>query len=174
MTLPKRPPGAYPPEMAETTKPAALAAVQGVIAIVGAVTLIAGIINKSVVAAANITGVIGLFGLVAGCSTWTNADKADVRKRIRTTCIAVAVACAVAGIAFLAGRPLDATEKRPNLLTAIGAAAIIAPALLVTVAWREINKLPEVAQKKCPDCAHMVLAEARKCEYCSYRFDAAS
>jgi hypothetical protein len=28
---------------------------------------------------------------------------------------------------------------------------------------------PEV--KKCPDCAEMVLAEARKCKHCGYRFD---
>jgi hypothetical protein len=28
--------------------------------------------------------------------------------------------------------------------------------------------------KKCPDCARKVLADARKCEHCEYRFDAAA
>jgi len=28
------------------------------------------------------------------------------------------------------------------------------------------------AQKKCPDCAEMVLAEARKCRFCGHEFNA--
>ncbi len=31
---------------------------------------------------------------------------------------------------------------------------------------------PERAQKKCPDCAELILAEARVCKHCSYRFEA--
>ena len=32
----------------------------------------------------------------------------------------------------------------------------------------------EDGYKRCPDCAEMVLAAARKCRYCGYRFDGAS
>ena len=31
--------------------------------------------------------------------------------------------------------------------------------------------LPSHAQKKCPDCAEFVRAEARVCKHCGYRFD---
>ncbi len=33
-----------------------------------------------------------------------------------------------------------------------------------------LHAVPTPAQKKCPDCAEMVLADARKCRFCGYEF----
>jgi Uncharacterised protein family UPF0547 len=41
------------------------------------------------------------------------------------------------------------------------------------VIWQEAILYREQRHKKCPECARTVLIEARKCQYCSHRFDAA-
>jgi uncharacterized membrane protein len=159
--------------MADTSKPAALAAIQGVIGVIGAVTLIAGAVNRSVIAAVNTVGVLGVVGLTVGVTTWASSNSTDRRGQVRTTCIAVGIAALIGGIAFIAGRPMDESEKTSKLLTVIGGISIIGIALLVTLAWREVSQAKQPATKKCPDCANQVLAEARKCQFCAFRFDGA-
>lgn len=47
-----------------------------------------------------------------------------------------------------------------------------APQVLVNVPAALPTSLPG-AQKKCPDCAEMVLADARKCRFCGHEFGSA-
>ena len=49
-----------------------------------------------------------------------------------------------------------------------------APAQPVWNAARPLVPSQTPGQKKCPDCAEMVLAEARKCRFCSHEFISAT
>jgi hypothetical protein len=142
-----------------------------VIGVVGAYVLLSGFVNASVVAALNSAGVVGVVVLVFGIGAWMSGDDSDRLSRIRNTCWVVGIATVVAGLLFLFGRPMDEKEKQPGLLTVIGVISVLALATLVTLAWREVQKSGGPKKKKCEDCANMVLAEARKCQYCGYRFN---
>jgi hypothetical protein len=52
------------------------------------------------------------------------------------------------------------------------AGAGVAAALIGSLMLRQSAKhpWPDAATKKCPDCAEAVLADARMCEHCGYRF----
>ncbi len=156
--------------MAEDRKPAALAALQGVVVVVGAVATLSGIVSSSVVAAVNTVGVVGVGALVIGGGVWWEYSDGDQAGRVRATCWAVGLTAAILGLLNALGRPLDEDERAPNLLTVIGVISIFGLALLVTLAWREIQASSEPERKKCPDCANLVLAEARKCQHCGFVF----
>lgn len=76
----------------------------------------------------------------------------------------------VFGGVFLLGRPLDEDEKALGLLTFVGGAYLFFVAFLAVTA----GPLLGGPRKTCPDCANKVLTEARKCQHCGYRFDAAT
>lgn len=156
----------------DSSKPAALAAVQGVIAIVSAITLFSGAVNSSVIVAINTVGVIGFFGLILGMGAWWSGDRpSDQLSRIRRTGWVVAISSVISGLLYTFGGNLGSEEKKPNFATVMGVISILALATLTTLAWREIQKAAQPAKKKCPDCAEMVLKDARKCKHCEHMFE---
>ena len=155
--------------MATATKPAALAAVQGVLATVSAVVLIQSLITSSVIIALNTIGVISLGSLVIGGSVFAATWGDDHLGSIRATAWTVAAVTGLSALLFITGRPLEGNEREANFLTLLGVVALLAGATLVTLAWREIQGAANPG-KKCPDCANTVLGEARKCQYCGYRW----
>jgi hypothetical protein len=68
------------------------------------------------------------------------------------------------------GRPLDEDERAFNILTILGGISLVIGALILSPLAKRILEPP---RKICPDCANSVLAAARKCQYCNYRFDIA-
>lgn len=147
----------------------AVGAARLLLAAVGTVTTLAGLINSSVVVALNSIGVVGVGALVVGGVFYSGADSAgSPAERAKTALLAMGVASVIFGAVFLLGRPLDESEKQPGLLTVIGVAYLFFAAFLAVSA----GPLLGPKQKACPDCANKVLVEARKCEHCGYRFDA--
>lgn len=146
----------------------ALAAVKGVIGVIGAITTVAGIWSESLVVALNTVGVIGFGSAFVVAGMWSGIDTVQ---GVRQTAIAVGVTAVVISVLFFGfGRPLDEEESKFNLLTFMGIGSILAIAVLATMAWRVIQTAAEPSKKKCPDCANTVLAEARKCQYCAHVF----
>lgn len=59
------------------------------------------------------------------------------------------------------------------ILTILAALTVVVVWIFVAIVGRGNGNpasLPSQAQKKCPDCAEFVLAEARVCKHCGYRF----
>jgi Uncharacterised protein family UPF0547 len=79
---------------------------------------------------------------------------------------------AVVGAICLWAFPLTAEENADefNLLSALGIVFVIGAFVLGVSEYEDRRKLAAPAMKTCPDCAREVLAAARKCEYCGYRF----
>jgi hypothetical protein len=118
-------------------------AMRGLGAFIGLASAIVGLADSSVVVALNTLGLIVGPGLMLGI---------------------VAVLCAIGFFAF--GRPLDQEERDPNVLTFLGGASLVAGALLLAM----LRQLMQPAKQTCPECANSVLATARKCQSCGYRF----
>ena len=60
------------------------------------------------------------------------------------------------------------------ILAILVALAVLVAAVVIAIARRgsrEVANVPNHTQKKCPDCAEFVRAEARVCKHCGYRFD---
>ena len=133
----------------------------------GAVATITGLATASAVVALNTIGVIGLgTAFVAAGAYSINDDKPD-HERIRNTLVATAIGAVVLAVIYFAfGRPLDANERQFNVLSFMGIAVLLGSAMLLALA----KTLFEPAQKACPDCANSVLAAAKKCQHCGYRF----
>jgi hypothetical protein len=138
---------------------------------VGVITTIAGLVNTSTVAALNTAGVIGVGALVIGGGVYLSGNDGvntpeQRSAHARTTLFVMLGVSAVFGLLLLIGRPLDEDEKAAGLLTVIGCAYLFFCAFLAVSAGPLFG--PE--HKTCPDCANNVLAAARKCQHCGYRF----
>lgn len=139
----------------------------------GVYTTLQAVINESVVVAINTAGVVGLGGLVVGAMVYFNdlPPKENVAARtqhLKVTLITIAVITAVAGLLFLAGRPLDESERAFSILTVVGIAVLLFYAYMASTGAEVLLKEP---RRRCPECANEVLAAARKCQHCGYRFD---
>lgn len=150
---------------------AAKTVVTGAIAVIGALTALAGIWSSSIVAALNTAGVIGVATLTIGAIVWSQGDSADPIRRVRVTAIAVGITAAVASFIHFVGRPMEGDELEVGFLTIIGVANLLAIATLGVLAWRTIDSSVKQPMKVCPMCAEQVLAAARICRYCGTAFD---
>jgi predicted RNA-binding Zn-ribbon protein involved in translation (DUF1610 family) len=71
--------------------------------------------------------------------------------------------------------------SQPGTVAALGIALYVAGAGVAIALVGSLmlcdsgtDGLPTQAQKKCPDCAETILADARMCKHCGYRFDASA
>lgn len=138
----------------------------------GLVTMAVGLMNQSTVVALNTIGVVGLAGLVIGGGTYFSSDGGDQLSRARTTLIAMVITTAISTLLFVFGRPFDENEKQFGLLSFVGAAALAFYAYVAAAGWHHFVQATAPQTKQCPDCAQQVLAAARKCQHCGYRFQA--
>ncbi|WP_375430699.1 zinc ribbon domain-containing protein [uncultured Friedmanniella sp.] len=139
--------------------------------VVGVVTTLAALATNRSIAVLNTMGVAGVVMLVVGGSVWQGSSAADDYSRVRNTAIAMSAAGAIAGLLMFFGRPLDENEKAFGLLTFIGVVNVIAYASLLSLGLAHLKKRAGPAKKVCPECANEVLAAARKCQFCQYRFE---
>jgi hypothetical protein len=134
----------------------------------GAVGLVTGLVNASMIAALNTIGVIGIVVLlVAYAVAEFNADKPDVQ-RVKNTVAGTAIGGTIITVLWFAfARPLDAEERQFSILSFLGIGVLLVAFMSIAYA----KELVAPKMKKCPDCANEVLAEARKCQHCQHRFD---
>jgi hypothetical protein len=82
---------------------------------------------------------------------------------------------ALIGAAIYVGMLIEVNDRGSSWNQGFGfaqLAAIVLSAGAGVIIWQEWEWQRDLSQKKCPDCAHKVQADARKCEHCGYRFEA--
>jgi ribosomal protein S27AE len=150
--------------------------VRAVVGLIGVASAISGLISESLIVPLNTVGVVGgivsVLMIAVGVGLWrAGAQTADDRRDIYRVLLWVfAVASAIGWLLFLFGRPLEGSEHELSILTFMGTLYLLI-AVWLSVA---VGKLREPNKKNCPDCANSVLAAARKCQHCGYRFDTAA
>jgi len=145
-------------------------AVTSAVAIIGGISTVAGLANASAVAALNTLGVLSVFTLVFGGTAFSTGS--DMAEKVRYACWATSVSGIIGFLIFLAGRGLDESERQVNVLTVMGVANVLFMGTLVVLAYQQLTGGAATNSKTCPDCANTVLAAARKCQHCGYRFAA--
>jgi len=138
----------------------------------GCLSTFIGFAKYGSVPALNTIGVVGFFGLFLGGVIVFSSDFAeDLWTRLIWGLTVAAVVIPLSGLLFLFGRPLDEDERTFNILTIMGVVTLGALLLAIGMTWQEWVKRNQPATKTCPDCANHVLAAARKCQHCGFRFD---
>jgi hypothetical protein len=143
-------------------------AITTAVAIISGISTIAGLGSASAVAAVNTLGVLAVFTMTFGGAAFY--DGGDMSEKVRHACWATAVSGIVGFLIFLAGRGLDEAERQVNILTVMGGANLVFMGTLVVLAFQNVTGGVAPPEKTCPDCANTVLAAARKCQHCGYRF----
>lgn len=143
-------------------------AITTAVAIIGGISTVAGFVNASAVTAVNMLGVLSVATLVFGGIAFSEGR--DMSEKVRHACWATAVSGIIGFLIFLAGRGLDESERQVNVLTVMGLANLLFMGTLVVLAFQHLTGEAASPRKTCPDCANTVLAAARKCQHCGYRF----
>jgi len=149
---------------------ASACAVLGFVAGTATTTIFAGIVYAG-----------AILGAVLVCALIDAAQETYRGKRVTmeaTRGLSLGELCVAAAVsaALYAGLFLDAAERGSEANQSFGfaqLAAIILGAGASVIIWQEVEWQRNRTRKQCPDCAHEVLAAARKCEHCGYRFDLA-
>jgi ribosomal protein S27AE len=122
------------------------------------------------IAVLNYFGVAGVVMLVAGIGTYLAYEGTPPLGQLKYASLAMSGTGVVAALLMFFGRPMDEAEKAFNILTIIGVVNVVVMAGLLSLYLEHFSK-SLTKQKKCPECANTVLAEARKCQFCHYKFD---
>jgi hypothetical protein len=143
--------------------------------IVGLVSGISGLASSSWIVPLNILGYCSVLCVPLGLSVGTRTANKEFDRGVRNGALASSIGAIVMLIIyFTVARPLQGDERAFNILTIFGMLSIIAVCVVLPITGAYYKRLNAPAMRKCPDCANEVLLEARKCQYCQYRFDDAT
>lgn len=144
-----------------------VSAILTVAGIIGAISSIAALFKGSLVYALTAAGYVGFVALFVG-SIVVQFREDDDNAELIAGLVGVTVG-AVCLVAFPFTEEEDANTF--NVLSVIGIVAIVVFFVMLVDAYDKVKKAKEAEHKTCPECANSVLAAARKCQHCEYRFD---
>ena len=157
--------------MSESRAAPYLGGLRGLATLIGLISAVSGLMSSSTIVALNTLGIIGLPVLVVAFVFRSEIINDEDKETGSIIVIIIAVLVLIGSIVYFGfGRPLDEDERAFNILTILGGISLVIGALILSPLAKRILEPP---RKICPDCANSVLAAARKCQYCNYRFDIA-
>jgi len=147
-----------------------IASICGIVAFVAgtaASSIYAGIVWAGLLLGSTLLGALAPQTLDA----WQSPDRTlEAAKELSFGSLVIAT---VVNLGLLVGIFLNVESRGGTWNQSFGFAQLAGIALIAMAAyviWHEWTWYRDKRYKKCPDCARTVLAEARKCEFCSHRF----
>lgn len=151
-----------------------LAALLTLGSVLGLAATVIGLVKGSLVYALTVAGAVGVYGFLISFVLLRFAERSRWAKSEHRPYIeygSIFVGASLALTLFLILPPTREETDDFSLLTVLGIAFVVGFFVLTVHTVERWRKQAAPARKRCPDCAEEVLAAAKVCKHCGFRFE---